>query len=167
MPDAWQNAEIVIVSDWTWHSALRELDPKPIWPDRTDIHPESESEFPRGLVQAVVDYLSEDLVCDHAVNICLCNAAALVQELRLNLAGQKTCRDCGGEGHVWVQAAYDAAKAQRQEDVRKAELGLTEWRDELWWDLSDDHGYNPCNRCNKKGVIESNDYLYRNTRRDR
>jgi hypothetical protein len=96
MRDAWRDAEIVTVADWTWHCALRELDPHPIWPDRKDINPEAYGEFPRGLVQAVVDYLSEDLGCDHQVNICMCSAIAVVQELHLNLAGQETCRDCGG-----------------------------------------------------------------------
>ena len=82
MRDAWRDAQIVIVADWTWHCALRELDPKPIWPDRTDISMESYGELPRSLVEAVVDYLADDLGCDHAVNICMCSAAAVVEELR-------------------------------------------------------------------------------------
>lgn len=146
--------ESVTVSDWVWHSALREMDPQPIWPDRKDINPLADSEYPRVLVQAVVDYLSEDLSCDHSVNICMCSTAAVVEELNLNLAGRQTCPDCGGDGHVWNQEAFDAAQASRDEEARRAKEGLIEWRDELWWDLSESHGYEPCNRCDKKGYIE-------------
>lgn len=144
----------VTVADYVWHAALRELDPKPIWPDRQDFGPDSACEYPRRLVEEVVAYLSEDLMCDHAVNICMCGAIEVVRELTLNLAGQETCRACGGEGFVWDQAAYDKAKAERDADAQKAKTGLIEWRDELWWDIADSAGYQPCLRCNKKGVID-------------
>lgn len=144
----------VKVSDWTWHTAMLSMDPLACWSGELGPRPSAFSDYPRILVQSVVDFLSLDLTCDHSVNICMCSTAAAVAELRLNLAGQETCDECGGEGHVWDQRAYDAAKAQREEMARKAKEGLIDWPDEHWWEGPYSDVYNPCERCNQKGVTD-------------
>lgn len=93
----------VIVHDAVWHAALRELDPYPNRPDllpsiRPGLRPMGYNEYPHSLVQAVVDYLMEDLGCDHQVGICMCSTVEVVNELTLNLQGRETCRGCFGEG---------------------------------------------------------------------
>lgn len=136
--------EYVTVADWLWHAALRELDPAPrLEPPYRTIHPQACAEYPRALVQAILDYLSEDLVCDHSVNICVCGPAAVVEELLLNMDGKETCGDCAGEGHIWDEARY---KAER-------ERLLAEWGGEELWHISDDVGYLPCSRCGKTGKV--------------
>lgn len=134
----------VQVSDLLWHAAMREMDPAP-GPDRPYRTPlrDSFGDYPRPLVQAVVDYLSEDLTCDHAVNICMCGPASIVEELRLNLDGKETCGVCGGEGFTWNQTKYEQAR----------ELWLESQGPERWYEMSDDVGYDPCEACDKKGVV--------------
>lgn len=137
----------VTVSDWLWHAAMREMDPAP-GPDQPYREPSTtaRSEYPRALVQAVVDYLGEDLTCDHSVNICMCGPAAVVEELLLNLQGRETCRACGGEGFTWNQARYEASKR--------------EWESKEpnnWYNFPDDEGYEACERCNRKGVVLQSD----------
>ena len=136
--------EYVTVADWLWHAAMREMDPAPSpdQPYRT-IHPDSATEYPVFLVQAVVDYLSEDLGCDHSVNICTCGTAAVVSELLLNMQGRQTCPSCSGDGHHWDKAKYEAAKVRY----------LEEWGGDMWWDIESE-GYVDCEKCNRKGTVE-------------
>ena len=136
--------EWVTVADWLWHAALREMDPAP-GPDKPyrEALPDSDSEYPRVLVQAVVDYLSEDLTCDHSVNICMCGTSAVVSELMLNMKGKRTCPQCSGDGFVYNKEKYEAAKAKY----------LAEWRGEMWWDIESE-GYEDCARCNKTGSVD-------------
>jgi hypothetical protein len=137
--------DTIVISDSLWHAALRELDPKPVWPDNgRDINPQAESEYPRKLVEAVVEYLAEGLDgCDHSVGICMCASIAVYEELTLNLAGKQTCPGCGGEGFTYDQATYEKAKAEY----------LAKWDGEMRWDISDSEGYVPCERCDKKGTV--------------
>lgn len=144
-----KQAEYVTVADWLWHAALRELDPapsleQPYQPGSTINRTQSYSDYPRPLVQAVLDYLSEDLECDHSVNICMCGPAAVVEELLLNMDGKETCGDCGGEGYIWDEAKYKAERARL----------LAEWGGEELWHISDEVGYMPCSRCDKTGKVE-------------
>ena len=109
-------SEAVVVKDWVWHSAVRYLDPTPAFPDNGSAKAKASNPsldwdyYPRRLVEAVVDYLSEDLGCDHQVGICMCGIVEVVAELQLNLAGKKSCAECGGDGTGWDEAKYEAAK---------------------------------------------------------
>lgn len=67
------------------------------WAPRAD----SRIDVPPSLLREVIAYLSEDLGCDHAVNICTCSTQQTVYELKLALEGRKVCPMCGGEGMVW------------------------------------------------------------------
>lgn len=137
-------SEFVQVNDWVWHAAMREMDPAPgpDLPYRTPL-PQAYADYPRVLVQAVVDYLREDLMCDHQVNICMCGTQAVVEELLLNLNGKETCSGCGGEGFNWNQTKYEQAR----------EIWLEGQGPERWYDMSDDVGYDPCEACDKRGVV--------------
>jgi hypothetical protein len=99
----------------------------------------------RTLIQGIIDYLSEDLSCDHSVNICCCADAAVVEELQRALRGETQCPDCGGEGYTYSQELYDK---------RRAEL-LAMWGGEQWYDIGDHEGFVDCVRCNKSGVVKS------------
>ena len=131
-------ADSIVVTDWLWHMALRELDPAPVWPDTSTISP-GFSEYPRALVQAVVDYLSEDLGCDHQVGICMCGVIAVVHELLLNLDGKETCAACSGDGFTWSREKYEAAKVRYADEAD-------------FWDLESE-GYVDCVTCNRQGVV--------------
>jgi hypothetical protein len=67
-------------------------------------------DVPKELISILVDYLGEDLGCDHSVGICCCGTAALVAELRLALDGKQSCRACGGDGTGWDQALYESRR---------------------------------------------------------
>lgn len=139
------NPPDLIVRDWLWHSACREMDP--IWvPDKParQVNPDCWSHVPKILVQAVVDFLSVDLMCDHQVNICMCNAKGIVEELLLAMDGKETCRTCSGEGWTWNRDRYEAAKLEWQ---------ATEPNNQ--YDMPDDYGYDPCPTCAKSGKVAS------------
>ncbi|MEI7780350.1 MAG: hypothetical protein WCJ18_00320 [Planctomycetota bacterium] len=89
-------------------------------------------------------YLSDDLGCDHSVNICMCGLAGIVFELKLNLDGKRTCPGCSGEGFNYDQATHEAAKAKR----------LAEWGGEEWYDIGDNEGYIKCLLCASKGTVD-------------
>lgn len=144
-----QEVTMVVVSDWVWHEALRQLDPYPVWPDRNDIPVGSATDLPRSLVEEILAYLSEDLTCDHAVNICMCGAAEVVRELSLNLDGKETCPTCGGEGYNWDQAAFDKARSEQ----------IAAWGGQELFDIGESAGYVPCGQCNKEGVVRQDDVL--------
>lgn len=55
-------------------------------------------DLPSDLVKGFIEYLSEDLGCDHSVNVCSCNAAEVAWELKLALDGRQVCPKCDGEG---------------------------------------------------------------------
>ncbi len=59
------------------------------------------SDLPPDLVQALIDYLGEDLGCDHAVNICTCVQAGVVAALKLAQIGKRYCPGCLGDGVLW------------------------------------------------------------------
>lgn len=59
-----------------------------------------ESDVPVSLIDGLITYLSEDLGCDHSVNICMCGPKELVYQLKLAREGKRVCPDCGGEGFV-------------------------------------------------------------------
>ena len=144
--------EFVEVSDWVWHNALRALDPTPSFPDtpRAAVRPIIlASDYPRKLVESVLEYLSDDLFCDHQVGICMCGIVEVVKELNLNLAGKKSCGTCGGEGFNYDQAKYEAAKATQ----------IAEWGGEEWWDIGDSAGYVQCESCAGKGTVAVGFYV--------
>lgn len=143
-----QEATEVTVSDLTWHEAMRVMDPLANWPDNARrASREAASDYPIALVQAVIDYLSIDLTCDHAVNICMCNAAAVVAELQLNLRGRQTCPGCGGEGFTWSRERYEAARAKQ----------IAEWGGQELYDIGEGPGYEPCEQCDRAGTVTFHD----------
>jgi len=99
-------AEWLTVPETLLSAVAKAIDPNPSpavgLPQYTDV--------PRKLIEALIEYMGEDLECDHSVNICMCEWAALVYELKLALGGECLCRSCGGEGTGWDQAKYEAAK---------------------------------------------------------
>jgi hypothetical protein len=69
------------------------------------------AQVPTALIQGIVEYLSDDLGCDHSVNICMCDTVGIVEELNLTLQGRRTCGTCHGDTYTWDQAKADAAAA--------------------------------------------------------
>jgi hypothetical protein len=61
----------------------------------------------RDLLKAAVEYLSEDLGCDHSVGICMCDLVGVVQELNLALDGKATCTACAGDGFLFLHNDFD------------------------------------------------------------
>jgi len=138
-------SQFVTVSDVVWHEALRAMDPLSIWPDpdKRERNLDADHEYPRALVEAAVAYLSDDLGCDHSVNICMCGTVAVVQELVLNLDGKQTCGACSGEGATWDRTRWEEARAKQ----------IALWRGQELWDIGDGPGYLPCQTCNEKGTV--------------
>ena len=94
--------------------------------------PGEDSDVPRSLIEAIVEYLSEDLGCDHSVGICMCGPISVVDDLKLALDGLATCPRCGGDGdeaatienvsdYAWAQECSIKA-AQEALGVTKADL---------------------------------------------
>lgn len=95
---------------------------------------------PRALVEALIEYLSEDLGCDHKVGICMCGTQGVVTELRLALKGEMTCPKCGGESFVWDQEAHDRELAR----MRAAYPA---------WAVDGEYGHVNCTACASSGVV--------------
>jgi len=96
-------------------------------------------DVPKELISVLIDYLGDDLGCDHSVGICCCGTAALVAELRLALDGKQSCVACGGDGTGWDEAKYEAAKTAASAE------GLL---------VSDFDGMIACPGCDGTGVTE-------------
>lgn len=64
----------------------------------TGVSAPATTDLPRVLVQGFIEYLSEDLGCDHGVNICTCREQEAAFSLTLALDGQQVCPRCHGEG---------------------------------------------------------------------
>lgn len=111
-------------------------------PNPTD----AETDVPRALLEAIVEYFSEDLGCDHSVGICMCGIAGLVEELQLVLGGRKRCDECGGEGFVFDKARYNEAVAE-----------YAAWQgiplDRAKYHLSDSEGMGNCLACDGSGTV--------------
>ena len=73
---------------------------------------DAEIDVPRALLEAIVDYLSEDLGCDHSVGICMCGIIDVVGDLKLALDGRQRCPECAGDGAVYSKEAYESAAVQ-------------------------------------------------------
>ena len=102
----------------------------------------STSEVPVTLIEALMEYVGEDLGCDHSVGICACGARQMVYELELALKGEAVCPRCGGEGFDWDQETYDKAAAEI------LALGCSP---------SDGDGYIKCPTCNSSGRVPVGD----------
>lgn len=92
--------EWITVPETLLSAVAKTIDPNP-----TDRATHAVTDVPRKLIEALIEYMSEDLGCDHSVNICMCKWAGIVYELKLTLDGETVCRSCGGEGLEWNQAA--------------------------------------------------------------
>lgn len=97
--------ESISVPEWLLSAVARELDP---WPSNWGasekaVRKDSEVDLPRKLVEALVEHLSEDLVCDHNTGICMCSLIEVVLDLELALKGQRRCDQCGADP---LAAAY-------------------------------------------------------------
>lgn len=103
---------------------------------------QSTSEVPAALVEALIEYLGEDLGCDHSVGICACGARQAVYELELALKSEAVCPKCGGEGAVWDQETYDKAAAEAKA---------------LGFDAYDGEGMVKCPTCNTSGRVPVGD----------
>lgn len=145
-PEPW-----VTMPDALWSAALREMDPLPPPVDDTHLKRLAESrsvnDVPRSLVEAAIEYLSEDLVCDHNVGICMCSTAAVVDELRLALDGKLTCHTCGGEGFTWNENRH-RAECQKL----ATHHGYKDWK-EAADVLGDSPGYATCPECEGSGHV--------------
>jgi len=104
-------------------------------------------DLPTSLVNELIDYFSEDLGCDHEVNICMCSTIEVVAQLRLSLEGKKQCPKCGGEGAVYS----DEQKAHELQRIMK-ERNLTEQEANFYY--GDEIGYAQCPQCGSSGVVE-------------
>lgn len=96
-------------------------------------------DVPKELISVLIDYLGDDLGCDHSVGICCCGTAALVAELRLALDGKRSCIACGGDGIGWDEAKYEAEKTAASADGLYAD---------------DNAGMITCPGCDGTGVTE-------------
>jgi hypothetical protein len=150
LTDVQEIAPWVEVPDTLLSAALREVDPVPPR-DQTYLPRMAEtrttSDVPRKLIEAIIEYLSEDLCCDHSVGICMCSAAGIVQELHLALEGKLTCHKCGGEGFTWNEARH------RDECLRLAKKhGYKTWQ-EAAGIYGDSPGFDTCPECTGAGHV--------------
>jgi len=104
-------------------------------------------DLPTSLVNELIDYFSEDLGCDHSVNICMCSTMEVVKQLRLSLEDKQECPTCHGEGAVYS----DEQKAHELQRIMK-ERNLTEQEANFYY--GDEIGYAQCPQCGSSGVVE-------------
>lgn len=64
----------------------------------TDVISDLNSDFPRQLVEGLIDFFQESGGCDHSVGICCCAEEQALSELKLALEGKQSCPQCHGEG---------------------------------------------------------------------
>lgn len=100
------------------------------------------TEVPAVLIEALVEYLGEDIDCDHEVGICACGTRQLVEELGLALRREAICPDCAGDGFDWDRETYDRAAAEARA---------------LGYEPSDADGYVPCPTCTGSGRVSTDD----------
>ncbi len=100
------------------------------------------SEVPATLIEALIEYLGEDIECDHEVGICACGTRQLVEELGLALRREALCPDCAGDGFDWDQDTYDRAATEARA---------------LGYEPSDADGYVPCPTCTGSGRVSTDD----------
>lgn len=105
-----------------------------------------ETDVPRALLEAIVDYLSEDLGCDHSVGICMCGIIDVVGDLKLALDGRRRCPECAGDGAVYSDTAYAEAVLDYQ---TTHEISL----DEARRDVPDMAGMIKCPTCGSNGSV--------------
>lgn len=145
-PEPW-----VTVTDALWSAALREMDPLPPPADTAYMKRLTEStgvnDVPRKLVESAIEYLSEDLCCDHSVGICMCSAAGVVEELQLALAGKLTCHTCGGDGFTWNEGRH---RAECQKLAKQH--GYKDWK-EAANVFGDSPGFLKCSECKGSGHV--------------
>ena len=103
---------------------------------------EQTSEVPASLIKGLIEYLGEEIDCDHSVGICACGTRQLVYELELALNREIVCPRCGGEGFDWDQETYDKAAAEILA---------------LGYSPSDGDGYIKCPTCNSSGRVPVGD----------
>lgn len=142
---------LVAMQETLWSAALRELDPMPqplTAQMLTQLTQNDQiTEIPRPLVVAVAEYLSEDLVCDHGVNICVCGTASIYRDLMLALDGEMCCPHCGGEGINWSEEQF---LAETQKLAYSQGLPVEEVR-QMTGDLP---GNITCVTCNGHGAVQ-------------
>ena len=148
-----EQTEWIEIPETLLHQALRESDPltrlleiRPI-KYMTELRDHKDlTDVPRTLIEAIIEYLSEDLGCDHSVGICMCSTIAVVNELNLLLDGKMTCPTCHGEGFTFD---YDALEAACVTYAEKHGGTVKEARDYI----GDDPGYIKCPHCEGRSVV--------------
>jgi hypothetical protein len=111
-------------------------------------HPTGDVDVPRELLEVIVEYLSEDLGCDHEVGICMCGIAGLVEELNLLLAGRQQCPSCAGDGFEFSEKKYEEAIAEAAE-YWKVPLGQARAF------VNDFDGMTQCLTCGGAGTVST------------
>jgi peptide subunit release factor 1 (eRF1) len=102
-------------------------------------------DVPPAMIEGVIEYLSEDLGCDHAVNICTCGTQGLVYELKLALEGKMTCKLCSGDGQTWSKTRYarEIKRVAKEQGVPVAQIECD----------GEGFGYETCKACNGSGAV--------------
>jgi hypothetical protein len=118
-------SEWMVIPNTMLAHALQVMNPYPA-PEGSD------SDVPRSLLEAIVEYLSEDLGCDHSVGICACGVISVVEDLKLALDGLATCPRCGGDGDEadLIERVGDYAWAQEC-SIKAAQEALGIVKDDL------------------------------------
>lgn len=111
-------------------------------PNPTD----AETDVPRALLEAIVDYLSEDLGCDHSVGICMCGIIDVVGDLKLALDGRRRCPANCEEGAVFSMDRFDESVKEYMERHSVSE-------NEARRDLCDFDGMVNCSVCDGSGSV--------------
>lgn len=151
-PEEPSGDEIIHVDEGLLSEALREgVDPiyRPFNQGRREelkAHGKRTTDVSRKFLRALIEHIGDGLDgCDHAVNICQCEAIALHNELKLALDGKLTCPLCGGEGYRWDEQMYLAKTAAI---ARKTGEPLAELRAD-----GQDYGNVTCVKCGGAGLV--------------
>ena len=115
----------------------------------------SDSDVPRSLLEAIVEYLSDELECDHSVGICACGVISVVDDLKLALDGLATCPRCGGDGDeaATIENVSDYAWAQEC-SVKAAQEALGVTKSDLRCKVCDGAGNVPLGELEDKVTLQ-------------
>lgn len=112
-------------------------------------------DVPPSLIDALIEYMSEDLTCDHSVNICMCAWRGAVEALQLARDGYTLCNGCGGDGFHWSDKKYNF---ELETIALERNLRIPETK--LWikaQGLDDTLGYEKCPKCSGEGKVKFRD----------
>lgn len=112
-------------------------------------------DVPPSLIDALIEYMGEDTVCDHSVNICFCEYRGMVEALEMLKEGYILCPSCKGDQKVWDAEAFETEleAIMKERNLRRSEAKM--WLRNIG--AAEDVGLISCPKCDGKGKVKYRD----------